>query len=79
MGVVDAIEFRQDFDSIQLKTLMQRLAVFTYIKLLQRAAIICYCSAPLKVVPIEGVMQSVVFYLFLDIVYHFTMHTWSSF
>ena len=48
MGVVDAVEFKQDFDSIQLKTLMQRLTVFTYIELLQR---------PLKVIPVEDVMQ----------------------
>ena len=58
LGVEDAVNFRQDFGSIQLKTLMQRLAVFTYIEeLLQRAAIICYCSTPLKLIPVEDVMQ----------------------
>ena len=54
---------------------MQRLAVLAYIELLQRAALIRYCSAPLKMVPVEDVMQPVALYLFLDIDYHFKMHS----
>ena len=58
MGLVeDAVKFLEFSGSIQLETVMQRLAVFTYIGLLQRAAIICYCSAPQEVIPVEDVMQ----------------------
>ena len=34
LGVEDAVNFKQDFGSIQLKTLMQRLAVCPYVELL---------------------------------------------
>ena len=60
--------------SIQLKSIMQCLAVLAYIELLQCTALIRYCSALLKVVPVEDVMQSVVLYLSLDTDHHLTMH-----
>ena len=55
--VEDAVNFLEIFGSIQLKTVMQCLAVFYYIGLLQCATIICYCNVPLKVIPVEDVMQ----------------------
>ena len=51
------MKFLEISRSIQLKIVMQCLGVFSYIDLLQSAAIICYCSAPLKVIPVEDVMQ----------------------
>ena len=43
--LLDAIVFGSDFGSIQLKQIMQRLAVMGYIDLMQRAALTGYCSA----------------------------------
>lgn len=57
--VEDAVGFSENSGSIQLKTVMQRLAVLGYIDLLQRDALICYCNVPLKLAPVEVVMQSV--------------------
>ena len=70
--------FVENFDSIQLKRIMQRLAVLAYIELLQRTALIRYCSALWKVVLVEDVMQSVVLYLFLDIDHHLKVGQKSS-
>ena len=72
-----AVCFSENSSSIHLKTIMQRLAVLGYIKLLQRAALIYYYSVPLKLAPVEVVMHSVVLHLFLVIDDHFTMHIWS--
>lgn len=55
--VEDAVNFLEFSDSMQSITVMQRLAVLGYIEVLQRAALIRYCSAPLKVIPVEDVMQ----------------------
>ena len=55
--VEDAVKFLEFFGSIQLETVMQRLPVFPYIGLLQHVLIICYYSTPLKVIPVEDVMQ----------------------
>ena len=55
--VEDAVEFLEIFGSIQLKSVMQRLAVLVLIDLLQCTALIYYCSAPQKVIPVEDVMQ----------------------
>ena len=49
--------FVGDFGSIQLKLIMQHLAVLAFIDLLQRATLICYCSALLILAPVSDVMQ----------------------
>ena len=46
---------------------MQHLAILAYIELLQRTTLIGYCSALMKLSPVEAVMQSVVLHLFLVI------------
>ena len=63
LGCLDAVWFGDDFGSIQLKSIMQRLAVLGYIDLMQRAALIRYCSAFKKVLPVEVVKQSMVLHL----------------
>ena len=45
-------DFSENSGSIQLKTVMQRLAVLPYVDLMQRAALTGYCSAPLKLVSV---------------------------
>ena len=49
--------FVNDFDSMQLELIMQRLAVLAYIELLQRAALSGYCNALMILVPVEAVMH----------------------
>ena len=49
-------------------------AVLADMKLMQRAALSGYCSATLKLMPVEVVMHSVVLHLSLVIDGHFTMH-----
>ena len=51
-------------------------AVLDDMKLMQRAALLGYCSAPLKLVPVDGVKLSVVDYPFLDLDCCFKMYTW---
>ena len=51
--------------------------VLVDMKLMQHAALSGYCSAPLKLVPVDGVKQSVVDYPFLDLDCCFKMYTWS--
>ena len=56
--LLDAVwPFGNDFGSIYLKQIMQRLAVLGYIELLQRAALIGYCSALLNLAPVSDVMH----------------------
>ena len=50
-------------------------AVLVDMKLMQRAALSGYCSAPLKLVPVDGVKQ--VDYSFLDLDCCFKMYIWS--
>ena len=54
--LLDAVWFGNDFGSIYLKQIMQRLAVLGYVDLLQRAALICYCSALSILAPVNDVM-----------------------
>ena len=63
LGCLDAVWFGDDFGSIQLKSIMQRLAVLAYIELMQRAALIRYCKALKKVLLVEVVNQSMVLHL----------------
>ena len=49
-------------------------AVLNDMKLMQRALLSSYCSATLKLMPVEVVMHSVVLHLSLVIDDHFTMH-----
>ena len=51
------------FGQHSVRNLTQHLAILTYIELLQRVALIRYCSTPLKLLPVDGVNQSVVHYL----------------
>ena len=48
--------FGSDFGSIQLKQIMQRLAVLGYIELMQRAALIRYCSALMILASVSDIM-----------------------
>ena len=52
-------------------------AVLVDMKLMQRATLLGYCSGPLKLVPIDGVKQSVVDYPFVDLDCCFKMYIWS--
>ena len=51
--------------------------VLVDMKLMQHAALSGYCSAPLKLVPVDGVKQSLVDYPFLDLDCCFKMYSWS--
>ena len=63
-GILEAFGCSGNSGSIQLETVMQRLAVLTHIELLQRAALIGYFSTPMKLLPVDCVNQSEVHYLF---------------
>ena len=73
--LLDAVGFGNDFGSIQLKPIMQRLAVLDYIELMQRAALICYCSALMILASVSDVMQCSLVHLFLGCAYYLTMHS----
>ena len=74
--ILEAFVCSGNFGSIQLETVMQHLIVLAYIDLMQHAALIDYWSTPIKLLPIDGVNQSVVHYLFSNLDPCFTMHTW---
>ena len=63
LGCLDAVWFGDDFGSIQLKSIMQRLAVLGYIELMQRAALSGYCSALKNFPPVSDVLQCSPVYL----------------
>ena len=63
-----------DFGSIYLEQIMQRLAILAFIDLLQRAALTGYCSALLNLAPVIDVMQCSLVYLSLGFAYYLTMH-----
>ena len=56
LGCLDAVWFGDDFGSIQLKSIMQRLAVLGYIELMQRVAL-CYCSVLMILASVSDIMQ----------------------
>ena len=66
--------FGSDFGSIQLKQIMQRLAVLDYIELMQRAALTGYCSALLNLAPVSDVLQCSPVHLILGLAYYLIMH-----
>ena len=68
------LAFSKNFGSMLLKRILQCLAVLTFIELMQRTAIIRYCSALKELPPIEVVKQSIVLHLFWNIDPHPTMH-----
>ena len=72
--LLDAVGFGSDFGSIQLKPIMQHLAVQGYIELLQRTAFIRYCSALLILAPVGDIMHWASVYLFLGCDHYLTMH-----
>ena len=74
--IMEAFVCSGNFGSIQLETVMQRLVVLAYINLMQCAALFGYCSAHPKVLPIDGVNQLVVHFLFWDLDPCFKMHIW---
>ena len=73
--LLDTVGFGNDFGSIQLKSIMQCLEVLGYIDLMQRAALIRYCSALMIVASVSEVMQCSLVHLFLGCAYYLTMHS----
>ena len=72
--ILEAWIFLENFCSIQVENLNEVQAVLDDMKLMQRAVLSGYCSATLKLMPVEVVMHSVVLHLSLVIDDHFTMH-----
>ena len=69
------LEFVNNFGSMQLKSIMQRLAVLGYIELMQRAALIHYCSALMILASVSDIMQRSLVHLSLGCVHCFIMHS----